>query len=624
LHREIFQEKNAVSLNRKCILIIGIPVFSLFLLIGLGRWALGTLSDDLNEIVNNQFSGLIEKQILPLIADDMLPLLNTDIPQLQELQASIKAMMEADRDITQAAIAEKMSLVASEPGEIKAAQEASQGSITKTEAKILKASDKFDSEETKALYARFTEAFELWKTKSHRVFVLANTPGKLRFARKASDTGSAFKAFTEVRSIIAELQAIQENRIRQAIANIETKKAHINDQEELIEKNQRQVFAIGATTRKNAAWMTRLFFAIGLLSATVAIGVAWYVARLITRPVNRVVDGLREIAEGDGDLTTRLEVTSRDEVGELSRWFNTFIGQLQTMIRQINGNAGTLLSASSSLSGLSLEMSTETEAMSKKSTTVATSVDEINSNFTAIAATMEQTSANIAMIAAATEEMTASLGEIARNSEEARKATGMAVSQANSASTQVEELGTSAEEIGKVVETITDISEQTKLLALNATIEAARAGDAGKGFAVVASEIKELAELTARATQEIREKIETNQRSASGTVHDINEINKSIHNVNEMVGAIAAAVEEQSATTQEIAENVNQAAQGVNDVNTSIAQNATGASEIATEISEVNLLIGEIASRSASVNTSTVDLTRFAEELKSLVGKFKV
>ncbi|SCY64237.1 methyl-accepting chemotaxis protein [Desulfoluna spongiiphila] len=613
-----------MSLNRKCILIIGIPVFSLFLLIGLGRWALGTLSDDLNDIVTNQFSGLIEKQILPLITDDMLPLINTDIPQLQELQASIKAMMEADRDITQAAIAEKMSLVASEPGEIKAAQEASRLSIEETRANMEKASAKFDTEETQALYSRFTERFDHWKAKSQRVFVLANTPGKLRFARKASDTGSAFKAFTEVRGTIGELQAIQENRIQQAIARIDSKKTHINNQEHLIESNRRQVFAIGTTTRKNASRMTRLFFAIGLLSAAVALGVAWYVARLITGPVNRVVDGLRDIAEGDGDLTTRLEVTSRDEVGELSRWFNTFIGQLQDMIRQINGNAGTLLSASSGLSGLSHEMSTDTEAMSGKSTTVAGAADEMSTHFTAIAATMEQTAANIAMIAAATEEMTGSLGEIARNSEEASQATGMAVTQANSASTQVEELGTSAEEIGKVVETITDISEQTKLLALNATIEAARAGDAGKGFAVVASEIKELAELTARATQEIREKIETNQRSAAGTVRDINEINTSIHNVNEMVGAIAAAVEEQSATTREIAENVNQAAQGVDDVNTNIAQNATVAGEIATDISEVNQLIGEVATRSARVNTGTADQTRSAEELKLLVGKFRV
>lgn len=605
-------------------LIIGIPVFSLFLLIALGRWALGTLADDLNEVVTNQFSVLIEKQIHPLITHDMLPLINADIPQLQELQASIKAMMEADQGITQAAIAEKMSLVASEPPEIKAAQEASRASIAETEADMERAAAKFDTDEARDLYARFADAFELWKKKSHRVFVLANTPGKLRFARKASDTGSAFKAFTEVRRLIGELKAIQEGRIDQAIGEIEAKKAHINDQERLIEQKQRQVFAIGAATRDHAASMTRLFFAIGLISALIAIGVAWYMARLITRPIRGVVHGLQDIAEGDGDLTTRLAVASRDEVGELSRWFNTFIAQLQTMIRQINGNAGDLLTAFGGLSDLSGQMSADTESMSDKSTTVATAADEMTTHFSAIAATMEQTAANIAMIAAATEEMTASLGEIAHNSEEARDATGKAVSQANSASTQVEALGTSAQEIGKVVETITDISEQTKLLALNATIEAARAGEAGRGFTVVASEIKELAELTARATGEIREKIEANQKSASGTVHEINEINKSIHNVNEMVGAIAAAVEEQSVTTREIAENVNQAAQGVQDVNTNLAENTGAAGDIATDIAEVNLLVGEMATRSAGVTTGTADLSRSAEELKALVGKFKV
>ncbi len=613
-----------MSLNRKFTLIIGIPILSLFLLILLGRWTLGALSSDLDEIVNNQFTVLIEKQIIPMITDEMLPLINRDIVQLQSLQKSIKAMMVADRDLNRAAIAEKMSLVASEPNEITAAQKASTESIEHLEASMLQAAIKFDTEASQALYTQFSDALTLWKKKSQHVFVLANTPGKLRFARKASDSGSAFKAFTATRVIIGELQAIQETRIQEAISEIDAKKQHINAQQQLISEKQHEVFAMGAATRDRATTMTRWFFALGLLAAGTSIAIAWYMARLITHPINQVVHGLKEIAEGDGDLTTRLAITSRDEVGELSTWFNTFIAQLQTIINHINHNAGDLLTAFTGLETLSTRMSTDTQTMTERTTVTTTAIESMNIRFTSVAATMEQATSNISMIAAATEEMTASLNEIAQHSEQAREATGIAVDQANSASAEVKELGTSAEEIGKVVETITNISEQTKLLALNATIEAARAGDAGKGFAVVASEIKELAELTARATQEIREKIESNQGAATRTINEINEINRAIHTVNEMVGTIAAAVEEQSATTREISKNVNQAAQGVNDVNTNIAENTSVTGDIAADIGEVNRLMGDIASRSAEVNTSTVGLSHSAEELKSLVDKFKV
>ena len=169
-----------------------------------------------------------------------------------------------------------------------------------------------------------------------------------------------------------------------------------------------------------------------------------------------------------------------------------------------------------------------------------------------VATTAEQASNNVTVVAAATEEMSATVQEIAHNSEKARTITAQAVSQAAGANQTVDQLGQAAlGEIGKIPETITEISEQTNLLALNATIEAARAGEAGKGFAVVAGEIKDLAQQTAKATEEIRQKIHMIQQSIGGTVAEIGQVSGVIQEVMDIVASTAAAVEEQATTTRE-------------------------------------------------------------------------
>jgi methyl-accepting chemotaxis protein len=206
----------------------------------------------------------------------------------------------------------------------------------------------------------------------------------------------------------------------------------------------------------------------------------------------------------------------------------------------------------------------------------------------------------------------------------ARSITSEAVTQTESSSGQINELGQSARDIGKIVETITDISEQVNLLALNATIEAARAGDAGKGFAVVANEIKELARQTAGATNEIRQRVEGIQSSTQGAVMGIGSIARVVDEVNQIVGSIATAVEEQSVTTQEIAKNVTQTSQGLGDVNANISRSSTVAAQIAQEIGEVKHAAGEMSANSIQVNDSSEALSHLAKQLNEMVGRFKV
>ncbi|WDP89908.1 MAG: methyl-accepting chemotaxis protein [Desulfobacter sp.] len=349
-----------------------------------------------------------------------------------------------------------------------------------------------------------------------------------------------------------------------------------------------------------------------------------YVARRISLPLNRLVDAMEDVAQGEGDLTYRLDDNNSNEIGLLARWFNAFLEKLQGIIKSIAGNSEKLSSSSKELLTISKEMAGGAEQMSQKFNTVAAAADEMSSNMTAVASASEQSSSNINMVSAAAEEMTGTINEIAQNTEKTRATASEAAKRAHQASDNINSLSRAAQEIGQVVETITDISEQTNLLALNATIEAARAGEAGKGFAVVASEIKDLANQTAKATLEIKENIDGIQSSTKLTVSEIEQVTQGISEANEMIDTVAAAVEEQSITTKEIASNVNQAALGIQDVTQSVTQSSTVANEIARDITEVNQEAQKMSENSSRVNANADDLKTLSDELNRTVDQFKV
>jgi methyl-accepting chemotaxis protein len=388
------------------------------------------------------------------------------------------------------------------------------------------------------------------------------------------------------------------------------------------------IVAAGKATSEVFAPANKIFTISVIVAIVVVLVIGilmWFLTGLaVVKPISEVVDGLKDIAEGEGDLTKTLKITSDDEVGELSKWFNTFMEKLRAIITEISGNADSMTSASVDLSKLSGNLSEGADLTSAKSNTVATAAEEMSSNINSVAAATEEASTNMNLVATAAEEMTSTINEIAQNSEHARTITGDAVQQANDASQKIDELGRAAQEISKVTETITEISEQTNLLALNATIEAARAGEAGKGFAVVANEIKELARQTAEATQDIKDRIEGIQRSTSMSVKQVEGISQVINDVNEIVSTIATAVEEQSVTTKEIAGNVAQASNGMSEVSENIAQSSAVSSEIARDIADVNQSSNDISNSSSQVDMSAQQLSQLAEQLKELVGKFKI
>jgi len=295
-----------------------------------------------------------------------------------------------------------------------------------------------------------------------------------------------------------------------------------------------------------------------------------------------------------GDLTQELVLAGQDNVGQMADSVRALVASLRASMVRIGHTAASVSEASARLTDVSAEM--------------GESVDQTATLVGNVSAAAGNVSSNVQTVAGAAEQMTASIAEIARNATQASSVAADAVERARTATGTIEALGSSSAEIGQVIKVITSIAQQTNLLALNATIEAARAGDAGKGFAVVANEVKELAGETARATDEIGRRIEAIQRDSAGASQAISEIGEVINSIYGIQATIAAAVEEQSATTNEISRSVTEAAAGTNGI---AADSSAAASSAATA-----------QAGAASTAQAATSLAALANELDGLVRQF--
>lgn len=383
--------------------------------------------------------------------------------------------------------------------------------------------------------------------------------------------------------------------------------------------------AVGMMQKQSEARVAGLLTTqiIGIIIFALIAIITMLVSRNIAKSITMLGEMLKDIAEGDGDLTKRINVNSKDEIEVTAKWFNIFIGKIQNIIIAITNDSKELGKSSVNLLSIAESMSSSADETSQKSYTVATAVEEMSTNMDNIASAMEETSTNTDLVASASGEMTSTITEIAQNSENARGFVESAVSQAQSTSIKIGELSKAAVEISKVTEVITEISEQTNLLALNATIEAARAGEAGKGFAVVANEIKELAKQTASATLEIKGKIDNIQNSTNTTSTEAEQISKTINDINDIVSTIATAVEEQSVTSKEIANNVLHTSEGIQNANLNVAECTTMAQDVAANIADVNREVSEISVSSTKVHENADELSVLSARLNTLIKKFK-
>ncbi len=352
--------------------------------------------------------------------------------------------------------------------------------------------------------------------------------------------------------------------------------------------------------------------------------VSLIVVRSIVAPLNSTVAMLEDIAQGEGDLTRRLQVQSRDELGELAKWFNSFVEKIQHTVRKISENAASVAESSSSLSEASCTMADSAQAISSQSSALTSTATALSSNMEQMSQSTGDVSENTRTVSVAVEQMTASISEVARNAEQAARVADKAAGLARESNENVDVLGNAAHEIGKVIEVIQEIAEQTNLLALNATIEAARAGDAGKGFGVVATEVKELAKQTADATENIRDRITAIQGAIGKSVDSIGQIQAVIGEVNEVSRTIASAVEEQSLTAREISQNLANAAHASEAVSSGVADNANASQTITESINAVNQSAREAAGGAGKTQQTSEHLAILSEDLRTLVGQFRV
>lgn len=415
-----------------------------------------------------------------------------------------------------------------------------------------------------------------------------------------------------------------------------------------------------------------------IVSLVLSVILSILIAGSITTPLKRTISMLKDIAEGHGDLTKRVESSSKDEVGELAHYFNLFVKKIETIIVEIKENAGSLTAQSRSIfnalsqmevvstsissqadsaalaSGdVSINVSTiagATDVASSTVTNVSTAAAEMSQNMAQVADTTKDVLANANAVAAAIEEMSSTVSEITKNTNHAANISHEASQKAGDAEHLMKNLSGSADTVGKVVEVINDIADRTNLLALNATIEAASAGEAGKGFAVVANEVKELAKQTTEATKEVVKQIEEMQGNTERAVHAIDEIVLTITEINNINTSIAATVEEQDATTNEVAQttihtveamesvasNVEDAAQGAEEVARNAAELSAGVSAISTNVTEAAQRASGVSENIQSLNGATdttltvvqdvhksvVELSAVTENLNHLVSQF--
>ncbi|MDO8666423.1 MAG: methyl-accepting chemotaxis protein, partial [Gemmatimonadales bacterium] len=326
-----------------------------------------------------------------------------------------------------------------------------------------------------------------------------------------------------------------------------------------------------------------------------------FIARGITRPLQRMTIAMKELARGKLDVEVP-GIGRRDEVGEMAGAVEIFKSNATARqgmeAEQKEAEAHAVARRKADMHKLADDFESAVgeiiETVSSSSTeleasagTLTASAERAQELTIMVAAASEEASTNVQSVASATEEMASSVNEISRQVQDSARMAGAAVGQARTTTDRVSELSKAASRIGDVVELINTIAGQTNLLALNATIEAARAGEAGRGFAVVASEVKALAEQTAKATGEIGQQITGIQAATQDSVNAIKEISGTIERLSEISSAIAAAVEEQGAATQEISRNVQQAAHGTQQVSTHITDVQRGASETGSASSQV-------------------------------------
>ncbi|WP_116449408.1 methyl-accepting chemotaxis protein [Blastococcus litoris] len=446
-----------------------------------------------------------------------------------------------------------------------------------------------------SIQASQQKAAEMAQTIADHTAEVAELPLSPDAAAAFAEFGAGVETYM---GLLAQLQAGMTGNpaaMMQTIGQMNEQEAIIADSlvaaTDAAQATARETAAEAQDAYESARTLTLVIIVVGLL---VSVVLAVLVSRSVTRPVQRIREILGQVAAGD--LTVRAGRTGGAELGEMAASLDETLDAIGNVLVLVNDSSTRLAAASTQLNAAA-------EGMRSNAETAAGQADEVVSSAGAVASSVDT-------VATGSSQMESAIREISQNASEASRVASQAVDVAENTTRTVGKLGDSSQEIATVIKLINGIAEQTNLLALNATIEAARAGEAGKGFAVVASEVKELAQETARATEDISKRVEAIQADTAGAVDAISQISSVIGEINDFQATIAAAVEEQTATTNEMNRNVAEAASGTQGIAAAISGLAAGTQETNQRVADAQRAAGELA--------------RMSGELQEAVSRFTV
>ncbi|SFD90860.1 methyl-accepting chemotaxis protein [Thiohalospira halophila DSM 15071] len=377
----------------------------------------------------------------------------------------------------------------------------------------------------------------------------------------------------------------------------------------LVDNQQRRIESISGELRSEVAAVGGFVLIMVLIGLIAGVGVAWFSGRAISRPLQKTAKAMNDVAQGEGDLSARLEVHSRDEVGELAQAFNAFTGRIQELVQRVAGAVDRLAATAQQTSEVAQRTDQGVQQQKSQTDQVATAMNEM-------ATTVQEVSRNATQAAEAATEADGEAGNGRQVVGDSMEAIRKLADEVNSSAEVMQRLEQDSESIGSVLDVIRDIAEQTNLLALNAAIEAARAGEAGRGFAVVADEVRTLATRTHDSTQEIRETVEKLQNAAREAAGSMQETREGANNTVAKAGEAEASLG-----------RITQSVSKINGMNDQIASSAEEQTAVAEDINRNVTEIASIADRSSEdasqLTASAEELGRLVDELKELVGHFR-